>query len=956
MDRKLQVSLLFKAAGSARNYLSGLRGDADQATRGLGAARDRLTALQRTAADISNFRKMTAELADNKRELREVEVEARRLAKAHRAAETPTRQLTQALENARARVGRLKEQEQRRVQGLQALENKLKAVGVSTQALGAHELRLARDLRNANAELKEQARRLDVVADRQRKLKAARARYDSTQQLAGSAQGAGMSAIGAGAALGAPLVLAGRAAMNFEDSMADVRKVVDFPTPQAFQDMSRDILGLSTQIPLTSEGIAAIVASAGQAGFVAGKPWAQARAELLEFATDAGKMGVAFDTTAEEAGSMMSTWRTAFRLTQPEVRGLADQINYLGNTGPASALKISNVVTRIGALGEVAGVSSAEVAALGATVVGMGVEEEIAATGIKNTMLALTKGVAATKAQKKAYDALGLSAEDVARRMQTDSSGTIVDVLQRIKQLSPELQAATLTQLFGSESVGAIAPLLTNLDLLKGNLAKVADQSLYTGSMQAEFAARSATASNAVQLGWQGIKAVGVEFGTAFLPQIKAGAFALRDLADKVRGFAQANPLAIKVLGVLVGVLAAGLLLFGGLALAVSAVLAPFALLQFTLASTSALFAPVIAGLTGTGAAAGGAAVGVNALLWPVLLVVAAVAALALGAYLIYKNWGSIGPWFGKLWSGVKTVVGGAFNFVKNLFLTFHPLGIIIRNWGAITGFVQSVFTLLGQLVGLGVDSILYMLMRFTPLGIIVRNWGAITGAVQNVWNTVRNAVSTGISNVRTAISTFAPLQAFISAFQSTFDWFVNLPGRFLQIGTDIVNGLTSGIRGGRAQVQSATRDVAGAAEQGARNRLDTHSPSRVFSAIGRDVMSGFSLGINRGAAGPVNGMRAAAAAIIAAGAIGAPGLAGAAPLETISGPRITGPAPSATAPGSGSGAASGAAPTIGSLTINIRQRDGEDMDALARRVAELLKQGDVASYADAADEYGEAH
>lgn len=956
MDRKLRLSLLFQAAGNAKNFLSGIRGESDRTGRALTAAREKVTALQRQARNIGDFRVMQAALARNRIELEAAQVEARRLALAHAGVEKPTKAMSRGLEVARAKVRELQEQEQRRIQGLQDLRGKLSAAGIATTQLVHHEQRLKRELGEANNELAEQSRRLAQVADRQRRLTAARGRYDQAQSFAGSAQGAGMSAIGAGAAVGAPLVLSARAAMTFEDSMADVRKVVNFPTPVAFREMGRDILQLSTDIPLASEGIASIVASAGQAGFVAGKPWAQARVELLGFAEDAGKMGIAFDTTAEDAGSMMSTWRTAFRLTQDQARGLADQINYLGNNGPANALKISSVVTRIGALGEVAGLSAGEVAALGATVAGMGIEDEIAATGIKNTMLALTKGTAATKAQRKAYSALGLEAEAVARRMQVDAGGTIVDVLERIQKLKPEQQAGILTQLFGSESVGAIAPLLTNLDLLRTNLNRVGDATLYSGSMQKEFESRAATASNAVQLGWQGIKAVAVEFGTVFLPQIQAGAFWLRDLAGAVRGFAAEHPGAIRVVGALAAVLAAGLLIFGGLALAVSAILGPFALLQLTLTQTGLLFAPVIAGLTGTGAAAGGAAIGVNALLWPVLLVVAAVAALAAGAYLIYRNWGTIGPWLGKLWNGIKAVVSGAFGALKALFLNFTPLGMVVRNWGAITGFLRAFWAMTGQLIGLGIDSVLYLLMRFTPLGIIVRNWGAITGAMTGIWGRIRSAVSNGIAGLRDAITNFAPLQTFIAAFQSTFDFFAGLPGRFLRIGTDIVNGLTNGIRGGRSRVQAATRDVAGAAEQGARNRLDTHSPSRVFSAIGRDVMAGFDVGIRGGARRPISAMRTAAAAIAAAGALTAPSLAAAAPLNTIAGPRLAAAAaPAAAAPGPGAGRRGGSSmPSIGTLEIHIHQLPGQSMDDLADLVLAKIREAGGGHYGDPPGDYGE--
>ncbi|EAR2619702.1 phage tail tape measure protein, partial [Salmonella enterica subsp. enterica serovar Typhimurium] len=186
--------------------------------------------------------------------------------------------------------------------------------------------------------------------------------------------GLAIGAAAAGTAVLGALALPVNAAIGFESKMADIRKVVDgLDDKKAFAQMSDDILTLSTQLPMAAEGIAEIVAAGGQAGI--------ARGDLMQFANDAVKMGVAFDTTAEESGQMMAQWRTAFKLTQEDVVVLADKINYLGNTGPANAKKISDIVTRIGPLGGVAGVASGEIAAMGATIAGMGVESEIASTG-----------------------------------------------------------------------------------------------------------------------------------------------------------------------------------------------------------------------------------------------------------------------------------------------------------------------------------------------------------------------------------------------------------------------------------------------------------------------------------------------------------------------------------------------------------------------------------------------
>lgn len=55
---------------------------------------------------------------------------------------------------------------------------------------------------------------------------------------------------------------------------------------------------------------------------------------------------------------MMAKWRTAFSMGQTDVTRLADQINALTNAYGGNATAVSGIVTRIGALGEVAGVTA----------------------------------------------------------------------------------------------------------------------------------------------------------------------------------------------------------------------------------------------------------------------------------------------------------------------------------------------------------------------------------------------------------------------------------------------------------------------------------------------------------------------------------------------------------------------------------------------------------------------
>ena len=493
------------------------------------------------------------------------------------------------------------------------------------------------------------------------------------------------------------------AAVKFESSMADVRKVVDFDSPEQFKQMGKDILDLSTRIPMAAEGLAQIVAAGGQSGI--------ARDELLGFAESAAKMGVAFDITAEQAGDMMAKWRTAFKMGQSDVVKLADKINFLGNTTAASAPLISDVVTRIGPLGSVGGVASGEIAALGASLVGSGVTSEIAATGIKNLILALVSGESATKSQNEAFAALGLNAIDMAKYMQKDARGAILSVLEAVQRLDKEQQASVMAELFGKESISAIAPLLSNLDALKTNFDAVSDASKYAGSMEKEFQTRAETTANAMELMNNSIYRTKVAIGQGLLPAIAPVASVVADVATAVGNFATEYPnLTGAVLGgtgALFGVAAAAsafmwalngarLALFGtktafGIA---GAALGKYNILIKT--GTALTYGWNLAGrLFNSGLAITGSmfkGLGVGAMkLWGILLANPwiALATVAVGAaWMIYKNWDTVKEWFTTLWDdpalalqqfcdGVKSKLGEAYDWIHN-------------KWESISNFLSS--------------------------------------------------------------------------------------------------------------------------------------------------------------------------------------------------------------------------------------------------------------------------
>lgn len=549
---------------------------------------------------------------------------------------------------------------------LNQAQNSTKQLSTKQQELQAKQQALNQAVSQGVINLQTYQQAMSQVVAQSQQLQAAQGKL-KFDELGEKRQGAMMDTMKWGAAtyaMAEPI----RDAMKFESAMSDVRKVVDM-TGEEFKGMSNDILDMTTKIPMTAEEISKIVASGGQAGID--------KSELLQFAESAAKMGVAFDISAEEAGDMMATWRTAFKMNQSQVVELSDKINYLGNTTAASADKISDVVTRIGPLGEVGGVASGEIAALGASMVSTGVKSDVAATGIKNFILGMTAGEGATDSQAAAFEKLGLNAVDMSKRMQTNAKGAILDVLDAIKGLDKSEQATVLKDLFGKESIGAIAPLLSNLDALKGNFDKVADSANYAGSMEAEYAARSQTAENGMQLMKNAVSRLSILLGSALLPSLAKTAEMLTGVVKWVADFVAEYP---AIGGTIYGIALGFTAIMTAVSLAKVAIFAgQQAVTAFRIAQ-SLFNAAMIAGRAVMGTMtlaqwAWNAAMTAN----PIGLVIAGIAALIAIGVVLYNYWGEISAFFASMWESPGTAI--------LIFLT-GPVGWIIaagawivQNW-----------------------------------------------------------------------------------------------------------------------------------------------------------------------------------------------------------------------------------------------------------------------------------
>ncbi len=355
-------------------------------------------------------------------------------------------------------------------------------------------------------------------------------------------------AVAAAGGVAAGVVNTTKEAVAFESEMLDVTKYVSGLTDdngkvvkENYDEMSKGILDLSTQIPYTAKELTRLAAAAGQSG--------KNMDDLLgkeQFLKDVAEMGTAMDISADQAGDWAAKWEVAFDTDHEGVMKLADQINYLGAHYATTAAEIAQTVNDTGSLGMIAGMDTDQTAALSTALLAMGVNSNTVATSIRRMYTNLTMGSKATKAQHEAFEELGFSATQFAKDMQkVDANGKSLapEALKRlftaIGQQDEDKQVGYLKTLLGQWAIESGAKLTGNLKLFVDTLDDVSDASKYTGSMYKEFMLKCETSESVLEMLSNAWRAVRIEVGNNFLPILKdVAGFGL----DKLNDFRAALP------------------------------------------------------------------------------------------------------------------------------------------------------------------------------------------------------------------------------------------------------------------------------------------------------------------------------------------------------------------------------------------------------------------------------
>lgn len=725
-------------------------------------------------------------------------------------------------------------------------------------------------------------RAIDQLKVKQERLNTSLARGAQLKNERGELRGQALETLGTAAVVGAPIAQSFRQAIDFQDRTRDIAITGDFDAGEEKRlstVMRESALRWNQTQTEVATGTAVLIAG----GISSAK-------ELAAYAPVMAKSATATRASMEHLGSVAIALNDNLGIGAAGFERSMNILAYAGKRGQFEladmAKWLPQLTPQFAALGITGERAVAEIgASLQIARKGAGSNDE-AANNFKNFLSKIT-----APDTIKAFSDAGIDLQDTMRGLisqgltpmqammttitkYTSTKGPAAAAgFQRVMALKDDQErqialdrlneAYKLGELFRDQQVlSFVRPALANQDeqasIQKGGMG-AADKSV----QDLDWAKRMGSPKEQLKALTIGLADVGISLGGILLPALLDITKAAIPLIRSFSVWAEENAgLVSGVVKTLAGVVALKLgfiaLKYGvnlgasalnGMGTTMAVLSGKATLLNSAL--ISARLAPFIAGITGVTTALPGLSAAMVALsgviaATPIGWIIGGIAAIAVLGLAIYKNWEPLKAWMIGFFTGLKDglkPIGDAFS------AAFAPVAPLLAKLGE---FIKPVITWFGELFS-PVQVTGDELGRATWAGI---EFGRAVGAVLSALLTpvrwllegisdIPKAFDGGLAGVATLILNFSPMSLFYKAFSGVMSYFgIELPGKFTEFGSMIIDGLVNGIRNKATAVKDAVVGLGSSIKSWFTGDLDIHSPSRVFMGYGANISEGAALGI----------------------------------------------------------------------------------------------------------------
>ncbi|KVX18256.1 hypothetical protein WL01_14185 [Burkholderia ubonensis] len=975
-DRSLRLEVVLKALDHASRPIREIAGRNRTLAKDLRDTRARLKELNDTQRRIGEFREMRTGLDKTSTKLADAQKKVKELAQSLRAAGPPSQQMIAELAKARQAASKLGAAFKKQSASVDELRNRLGRAGVDTRNLSQHERTLRTDIAATTGAIDAQARRLDALNARQKRVADARAKM-------GAARGAA-----------AELAIGGYAARaTGSHILNDLRKPLAEAKKVQNERGRIQGLGLGDHATQDAERYVRAMKSPG----VAIADNMTLMRDAMSIFADEHHAQMVMPTLAKMKFANEAMFGAGQgHENEEKFMNMLKVIELRGGTKSEAAFKgeanmVQQVLTATG--GRVGGdewrnfIQTGKVAAkqmrqdafyyqMEPLIQEMG--GHAAGTGVQAAYSNLMQGKTTVRAAKRLVE-LGL----------VDKKSVEYNTIGNVKRIKPgaliqgdlfnaspfEWMEKVLLPKLKAKGITSDAKILEEFSTImtNGNGANLfatmymqreqihknekLNRGAYGIDKLHELAQKQTEGKELIAL--EKVRNLRTVIGEQVLPVYNRALELTTSVLERLLGFAKEYPNFTRAVAIGAAGLGALLAVLGTLTIALAAVLGPMAIVRFGLTMLG-----MRGGLVSNGVRL--AAASLQALGRVVLLVGRAfltspiglvAAAIAIAALLIVKYWEPIKAFFGGMFAAigeglapVRAAFAGAFAPIGEALAAAKPLwdwfaGMLSSVAGWFAKLLEPASTSAEQLraagdAGRSFGQLLAFGLRLglAPFELLARGIGALPTLFNEVMAEASAAMNGGIGAIGALILNWSPLGLFYRAFAAVLSWFgVDLPTRFTTFGQQILQGLANGISNSLGDVKTAIQSAGDSVIGWFKEKLGIHSPSRVFAALGGFTMAGLEQGLREGQAGPLSTVLEVGKRIVAAGAgIGITGaaIAGGAPPTVDSRPPLTAAAVTRTP----------SAP--GPITINVYAAPGMDENALAQKVLLVMRQEQAAQAA----------
>ena len=558
------------------------------------------------------------------------------------------------------------------------------------------------------------------------------------QDVGGKIESAGkkLSLFSAGSTVA--LTAVSKGAIDFETAFTGVTKTVD-GTDEQLAKIKQGLLDLSKATSSSSTDIAAVAEAAGQLGVKT--------ENILAFTETMVRLGDSTNMSADEAATAIAQLYNIMGSDINTVDQFGAAIVALGNNAATTEADIVNMASRIASSGTQVGLTEQEVLALSTTLASVGLEAEGGGSAISAVITKIDKDVALNTDSLKTWaDVAGMSVKDFKTLWENDAMSAIQKVVggmgdakaggENLNIILDELGVTSLRQTDTMKRLSGASELMADMVNISNNAWE--ENSALTNESSKRY---ETTAAKITQMK-NTVTELCVKLGDILLPILNKIISAISKFTNWLTNL---NPAAQKVVLVVLAIVSA---------------LGPFLIILAKLISSVGTIMTIVPKLVAIIKTVRTAFAAFNATLLanPIVLIVAAIAALIAGFVLLWNKC----EWFRNFWIGLwenvknvcKAVIDGIVGFFTGI------IDFIKNNWQGLLLFIVNPFA--------GAFKLLYDNCEG------FRNF--VDGIIQKVKEIFASIVSFISTNVIEPIKQFfAPIVA----------WFTNL---FMSIYTSLVS------------------------------------------------------------------------------------------------------------------------------------------------------------------------